>query len=102
MTAIVRPAKASALELAGIKPALTEELILSRNLASMRRRIAASSSFTSFAASEQLMAELANRQPAGVSVPVNPCADACRRSRAASRALGASEMMDSEVTGPDR
>ena len=67
----------------------------------MLRRISANASCTSAAAEEQLIAELASKQPAGVLFPVNPIAAALSNPVAASRAVGASSMIDSEVTGPE-
>ncbi len=47
------------------------------------------------------MAELASRQPRGVVAPVKPMAAERSSSRAASRAVGAFAMIDSDVVGPD-
>ena len=48
------------------------------------------------------MAELASRHPAGVDLPVKPMAAVWSKPVAASRAVGALSMMDSEVMGPER
>ncbi len=67
----------------------------------MLRRISANAFCTSAAAAEQLIAELARRHPAGVFSPVNATAAALSKPAAASRAVGASSMIDAELTGPE-
>ena len=68
----------------------------------MPRRKSLNAFCTSAAAGEQLMAELASRHPAGVLSPVKPTAEVLSKPIAASRAVGALSMIDSDVTGPER
>lgn len=97
MTAITCADRASASVAAGSSPASIPVTIRFLSRVSMDSRMAASSRCTSIAAAEQLIAELASRQPAGVSAPVNPMADAVSRIDAAYRAEFASTIIVSEA-----